>query len=390
MVNKDISYLNPYPIEGDFITFQNNWEFEIKDFHQPRDKTVAYLRYFSEKFENAKGRTKNQTNINDSASEKSDPAEKYEHKYTKIYEIKDRFKFLKNNYPSLIFKHPNYYFDMQAVSNDSIAHHYRPEVFLNDLLCSKREIKNPILLKAVEFCKFLSEGSDVSLSYFGITGSLLLNLSTSSSDIDIIVYGFGNSLKVRETLRKVFELQNEDSELLKYNLKEFKELYKFRAKGSPISFYEFLNVEIRKLHQGKYKNIDYFIRFLEHENRESYKELNQFNTRKIINLGRITVNGQVHGDQYWWTTPARVKITDIYIKKFVPHSSLSKTILEDYNLKLTDIVQTFTLRGRFIENVRLLEFFEANGTLELIVSQKNRPYLQLNFALDPSDYFICK
>jgi len=65
-------------------------------------------------------------------------------------------------------------------------------------------------------------------------------------------------------------------------------------------------------------------------------------------------------------------------------------LLTRYDLQLQNIWRTFTLRGRFIENIRLLEPFTGYGTLELIVPERDHPFLQISFGNYARDYLKLK
>ena len=57
------------------------------------------------------------------------------------------------------------------------------------------------------------------------------------------------------------------------------------------------------------------------------------------------------------------------------------------DLKITDVYQIVSLRGRFTENVRLLERFQAYGSLELVIPNKNESFLQISLGASSEDYF---
>ncbi len=391
----------PYPIEGDFIETKHGHFFEVKGFHQPypqEDFMVGYIRYAkkNEQFKDVQVQ-KDKINIEDRGN------------HLKVYSIKDKMSFIQNFISDYTYKTERYYFPMQAIPLIDIKRIHRADKFLETYI----ELKNQshmqnernwkgksnqkVLKDAVDLCKLLSQGSGVPLKYFGITGSLLINTGNPQSDIDLIVYGFGNSLNVREYIHNCFrnaDVQKKSKngnmkckDLSRYKMKELKQLYKFRAKKSPISFFDFLKYEIRKYHQGTFRKRDFFIRYLEHPTREEYRNKNLFFKRKIIALGRITVTGQVRDDKNWWTTPARVGIANSSVVKKDLKKNYKK-ILQSHNLKLEQIYQTFTLRGRYTENVRLLEYFKTQGTLELVKPYQKQAYLQIGLGNNPGDFLM--
>ena len=169
-----------------------------------------------------------------------------------------------------------------------------------------------------------------------------------------------------------------------------KALYHARKDNSGISFIEFLKYAVRKLDQGKFRGKDFFIRFFENDDRDIYCKNNTFAHQKLLNLGKIKISGEVRGDQHWWMTPAWVEIGNIQIEDKSELCPNYSELLTQYDLHLPSIWRTFTLRGRFIENIRLLEHFTGYGTLELIVPEKEPPYLQIAFGATATDYLKLK
>jgi len=368
-----------YPIEGDFIESKSGHIFEIKGFHQPQDQTVAFIRYApTNKSPSLEIERRKRVNSSNYSLEY----------YKKIYPLIEKFQYIQENHPKYLFSHPNYYFQLQAVPNSEIKEHFLPNKFLQILHNSKEILPSSSVLKdALDLCNYLSEKSGVSYEYIGITGSLLVGLQNEQSDIDLIIYGYENSIQVRKVIKENFQIQDEKHALCTYSIEDYRDLYKSRAKGSSISFQKFLQYEVRKFHQGKFRNRDFFIRFLEYSNRNEYKKENQFENRKIMILGRIGLSGEVVNDEYWWTSPSRVQIADISIQNSNMLIPDVHDLLRNYYLNITDINQIISLRGRFTENIRLLERFHVLGSLELVIPNEKDPYLQISLGTSPEDYY---
>ncbi len=381
-----------YPIEGDFVLTEDHLFCEIKGFIQPPNKVLAYLRYIPSQYVKSGEREPRSRTFLREFGPAIDPLT--ENKYVKIYPLKERFEILKVNFPHYIFSHPNYHYGMQGFPPERVTYHFRPEKFVDylDGLGRKDKLPHPVN-DAFDLIKGLSARSDVPLKYFGITGSLLLGLWDENSDIDLIVYGFGNSLRVREAMRAHFNGAApadffSPEEFRKFTMSEFRDLYRERGEHQEISFYSFLAYEVRKLHQGIFRGRQFFLRFLEFETRAEYQQQNNFETQQIISLGRIHIAAEIRGDQNWWITPAAVELANIQILDKSALNQIYREYLEKYNLNLREIGQTFTLRGRYTENVRLLEQIEAKGTLELVVIKSASAYLQLSLGPNLQDYII--
>ena len=83
----------------------------------------------------------------------------------------------------------------------------------------------------------------------------MIGLNKENSDIDLIIYGTQVGINFQKKLENIF-LNSKFCR--RYTFDEFKLHYKWRAKGSQIEFGDFLKYEKRKLHQGKFHDIDFW------------------------------------------------------------------------------------------------------------------------------------
>ncbi|MFX0012546.1 MAG: hypothetical protein ACFE9R_19695, partial [Candidatus Hermodarchaeota archaeon] len=231
----------PKGIEGDYLeTKDNHLFFDIKGYHHPRDRKICFLRFFPDQNGDRikKGR-----------------------KYRKIYSLEERYLKLKEKYPQFLFFSKELDLDVQCVKNEDIEKIYSPLDYYNSLNLKKELIK--LELHSLNFCKLLITEGSIPEDAIGISGSPMIGLGLTDSDIDIIIYGTRSSLEFQESLKKILLAPN-DCRL--YNLSEYKAHYKWRVGGSNINFESFLKSEKRKLHQGKYHGIDFFIRYIKSPN----------------------------------------------------------------------------------------------------------------------------
>ncbi|MCS7127675.1 MAG: hypothetical protein N3E36_00110 [Sulfolobales archaeon] len=127
-------------------------------------------------------------------------------------------EFLKEHYSSYVVFDRYKSIEMIEVPRDRVKHHYRPEERLMEIFA---EPTDPLEELAKELVSKLSSEARVSLSNFGITGSLLLKIhNLAYSDIDVIVYGRTSSLKLREALKKLYSDENSGFSLPKGDVLE--------------------------------------------------------------------------------------------------------------------------------------------------------------------------
>ncbi|MFQ5800364.1 MAG: nucleotidyltransferase domain-containing protein, partial [Candidatus Hydrothermarchaeales archaeon] len=110
------------------------------------------------------------------------PSEEGERKrgYQKVASTSSSFEYLEKNYPQYIARKSGY--RLQHCQIEWVLRVYRPVEKLRELRSSKD--------KLVEKCLALSKIlEDIPEENKGVTGSLLVDLHTPSSDIDFVVYG---------------------------------------------------------------------------------------------------------------------------------------------------------------------------------------------------------
>jgi len=110
---------------------------------------------------------------------------------------------LAGSYPQYVFNSRAYSVRMSAVPKKLIKEHYCPERKLEELIGSGE--LDALQDEAVRLVAYLSDKAGVSERFFGVTGSVLLNIHKPEfSDIDLLVYGWQNSLRVRAILIEEF------------------------------------------------------------------------------------------------------------------------------------------------------------------------------------------
>ncbi|WP_457559361.1 hypothetical protein [Candidatus Harpocratesius sp.] len=392
-------------LEGDFIELIDGSFFEVKGFQHPKGAVVALPRYIPQSRIN----NINQTKIVNLFHQK--PRIKSSKTFFKVKSLAAKFEILKLIFPNIPLSHKNRDFLIPLVPYSLIKNHFYPESIeftniqkdqkkiiteeINSInkkneFESFRNIKNSVVIEdASDFIHELCEGTGLDQNHFGITGSCLIGMDDENSDIDLIIFGFDASLRVRQYLSNLFREEKgaHKSKIRAYSVEQLQKLYKMRVPAHHIPFHTFTHMELRKLHQGFFKNREFFIRYFEFENRESYAKINQFENQKIQTFGKIEVEAQVIGDEYWWITPCKVELGNIQIIQYPVLNHEKQKILDNFGINIEQIRQIFTLRGRFTENVRLLEKVRIRGTLELIICSfpRNYAFLQIFIGNHPKD-----
>lgn len=326
-------------IEGDYIeTKKTHLFFDVKGLLHPNERKISFLRFFP----HPKGsRIKNNVS------------------FKKIYKLSDRYTFLRENYPNYLFFSKEFDLEVQGVRNEDIKMIYSPRKFLKELIKKDQVTRSENLSR--ELCEFFISEGNLSENSLGITGSLMVGLNTDDSDIDLIIYGTENSIEFQKTLTTILK----NSKMCrKYNMGEYKTHYKWRFGGSEIPFESFLKSEQRKLHQGKYKNVDFFIRYI--KSPEDWG--GNFYDYQYNNYGRIKLRAEIMDSKDSIFTPCSYKIS--------PRKILENGIYPK-NINIKNISEIASFRGRFCEQVKDGEMVLVEGKLEKVSFQNKQEYFRI-------------
>jgi len=313
--------------EGDFVESVEGLIFDVKGLIHPKDRVIAYVRYVPDP-------------LGDRVRENL--------RYRKIYELSERFRFLSENYPQYLLHDPFIGEVVEAVPRWMIKSFYKPEFKLAEMVKKCREL-NSIEDLALKLALTLRDEANISLDKVGISGSILIGLHNQSSDLDIIVYGYRNCLKVYEALKTLRQLN-----VLESCAKIIDKLYRFRSRETPIPFNVFRNIEGAKLLQGLFHGREYFIRLV-----RDYNEVDEkYGDRKYRNLGRIILKATVINDSESVFTPCRYLIDDV-------------EIVEGAHYPVKEVA---SFRGRFCEQARIGDRIIVEGKLEEIKFKGEKYY----------------
>jgi len=331
--------------EGDVLRDLNGIIFDVKGLVHPPDKIIAFPRFIPDSYGNR---------IHGKGT------------YKKIYSISERFKFLEQNFPQYIFYDTVFDEKLCEVPLENVKHHYQPVNCLCQLLNCDR--LDDLESDALSFLELLKNQAVISWSKIGISGSLLVELHTQSSDIDPIVYGSENCRKVYEALKSL--TQDAKSNVKKYANKELQKLYEFRVRDTAMSFEDFVRTESRKVLQGKFKSREYFMRFVKYWNEVQEK----YGTVQYKNVGYARIKAEIEDGSEAIFTPCSYKLKNVEILNGTSVYSIEEIV---------------SFRGRFCEQARTGEVVIAQGKVERVTDKRqNREHYRLLLGNKPSDYMV--
>ncbi|MCL1978001.1 MAG: hypothetical protein FWG55_07890 [Candidatus Bathyarchaeota archaeon] len=331
--------------EGDFIKHKSNVIFDVKGLIHPKDKVIAFPRYIPD----PKG-FRHSKDLN----------------YGKVYSLGDRFKFLQEHLPHLILFDEFFGETLCEVPTDEIVQHFQPKEKLASLRTGNPQ--NIFEEKALQLATDLQQAADISWNAIGISGSILAGLTTSTSDIDLLIYGEENSCKAYAAMQRM--LKEGHPRLKAYTTEELKNLYDFRSKDTHMSFKDFQRVENRKAFQGMYQGTDYFVRFV-----KEWPELSDFYGDVCYsNAGYVKIVAEINSNAEALFTPCIYQLENVKIIE---------------GPMLTSIKEVSSFRGRFCKQAENGETITAQGKAELVVNKKNgERYYRLILGNKPEDYMV--
>ncbi|MGD6808121.1 MAG: hypothetical protein ACQCN3_00320 [Candidatus Bathyarchaeia archaeon] len=331
--------------EGDLIKHKSNVIFDVKGLIHPEDKIIAFPRYIPDPQGTRHGKDAS---------------------YGKVYSLGDRFKFLQKHLPHLIVFDEVFCETMCEVPVDEIIQHFQPQEKLNKLREGKPQ--NVFEEKALQLATDLQQEAGIPWSAIGVSGSILAGLTTTTSDIDPLVYGEENCRKAYAAMQRM--LKEGHPRFKPYTTEELKTLYDFRSKDTHMSFEDFQRVENRKAFQGMYQGTDYFVRFVKEwpEIGEHYGDVCYSNA----GYAKITA-----------------KVTDKTEALFTPCVYGLEKVKVISGPQLTPIKEVSSFRGRFCEQAEKGETINAQGKAELVTNKKSgERYYRLILGGKPEDYMI--
>ena len=331
--------------EGELIKTENQVIFDVKGLVHPPNKLIAFPRYIP----SPQGTRRGKKSL-----------------YGKIYSFSERFQFLEQNMPYLIVHDPVFDETLCEVPVGTIVKHYDPVEKLRLLRTSKG--LGDLERKAVQLAEELKEASGVPWSSIGISGSVLVGLYTSKSDVDPVVYGVENCRRAYAALEAL--LKDAASGFKPYSRGELQALFDFRSKDTIMSFEDFARVERRKAFQGMYEGTDYFIRFVKDWNQVT----EQYGDICYKNAGYAKITATIADDSEALFTPCTYRIGNV-------------TVAE--GAKRGPIMEIVSFRGRFCEQARKGEVVTAQGKVELVTDKRNaKTYYRIILGNKPSDYMV--
>ena len=319
--------------DRDFLQTKEGFFFCVVGPLHPLDRVISYLKYVPSKFGVwGKGEKR---------------FRRVMRSYT-IPNLLETFSFLERNHPHYLFHSSFYNITLTAVPQKHIEKHFKPEEKLTQLRQASR--LDPLQKKLTRFTSFLAETSDVSHEFFGVTGSIILDIHQPEfSDMDVTVYGLKNSLAVKNALIENYALPI--SPVKRIEGKALKAWCARKARRYPLTPDEALKIYERKWNLGVFEDTLFSIHpvKLEQEVDEEYGE------KTYYPLGHATIRAVVFDNTDYLFLPSVYRIKEVEIVE---------------GPQVTDIVEAVSYESIYDSLAEIGESIVARGKLERVVHRK--------------------
>lgn len=307
------------PVEGDYVETVEGLLFTVKGLRHPQGLVIAYLRY-----------------VPDPGGER----QRGEVRYRRVYDLDETDEYLRLNHPLYLNEVEGKGLSLQSVPVDRISRTYAPRERLAAILESPRTEVESVVAR---FASAISREGGVPLGDMGVSGSVLVDLATSTSDVDLIVYGRDAGRRVYEAVRA---LREREGWVRPYDGESVRSVAVNRWGDTGLDIEELSTLESGKVLHGLVDGRDYFIRLVREPDASEEGEVSR-------PLGTVVLRGTVVGADDSIYTPCSYEVEGCSFKGGGPD---------------VDVDRLVSFRGKFTEQAVEGDVVEARGTLEEVVS----------------------
>jgi len=329
-------------VEGYYLMLKDNTIFYVKGISHPPKSVVAFPKY-----------------IPSESGERLHPSGL---RYTKVASVEQQLQHIFSEYPGFVTIDAYYcYRPIPIVRLDYIRQLHNPIEKAANILKSEG-CSSQVMCDVKEFLKLINEVGGV--RGVGVSGSILVDLYTHDSDIDLVVYGESNALRMYRFLTEA--IIEGKLGLRRYDKESLEKLYKERSLETPMVFKAFAELESRRVLEGLFKSREYFIRLI----REPWGD-DVYGVYTCMKMGIVEARLWIEDDSESIYTPCRYRVG----------------VEEIIKGPKAEIEEIYTLRGRFNEIAKKGEVVLARGSLERVEYGSGKVKYRLYLG-GPGDYML--
>ena len=321
------------PKDRDFIETVEGLLFCVVGYLHPPDRYTAYLKYVpAPDGKWSKGETRYARAI----------------PYYHVSQVEATYTLLRERYPQYLFNCPVRNITVSLVPHESVKTYYRPRSRLHSILAEEAE--DALEQRLINLVALLSETSGLRYGDFGVTGSLLTGTHNPEfSDIDLTVYGYKASQRLKQTL---IEAKEEGGAIRSYGRERMAEWSRSRSRMFPLSFEELMALAERRWNYGVFQETYFSV----HPVRTDGEIKERYGDRVYQQRGVITGTAEISDSWESIYLPAVYNVEDVKTKAAVQ----------------AEIDEIVSYEGLFCDIFEEDERVEFRGTLEEVSADRNR------------------
>jgi predicted nucleotidyltransferase len=163
---------------------------------------------------------------------------------------------LQQRYPDYLHYSPVLDAHLHAVAIDRVVKHHRPKQRLQEILRSNRH--DAVERDLLRLCDLLQQ-QGLDLAHTGVTGSILVGVQNSDSDIDLVCYGRDVFHQCRAIVCKLIE----QGDLQALDIPDW--LQSYQRRSCALSYEDYVWHERRKANKGVINGRKFDLNFIDHE-----------------------------------------------------------------------------------------------------------------------------
>ena len=331
-------------LEGAAVETAAGLIFTVKGVVHPPDRVVAYLRYVPDsRGERLRGRMR----------------------YRRVYSVAEREETLRALGLSYRRDDPMLGVPVDAVPWDDVTRVHDPRERLQRLRDTGSD--GALTEDALALAELLRDAAGVPGKALGLTGSLLFDLHSADSDIDLVVYGDGECRKVHAALTRL--LNDSSSALRRPRGEELMAIHAVHQGDTPLSAADFVRMQAGKVNEGRFAGRPYFVRFV----KLPAEVPARYGDPRFAPAGRALVEARVVDDRDALFTPCRYGLRELRFLEG-PH--------------MADLDEVVSFRGRFADQARVGQRVRARGALERVVWRERAAMTRLVVGGQPGDFLL--
>ncbi len=287
-----------------------------------------------------------------------------------ISSLLSTFSSLEKRYPHYLFYSPFYNILMTAVPLEYITRHYKPEQKLARIFEVSR--LDSLQKKLKRFVSFLSKKSGVPLKSFGVTGSILLHIHQSFSDLDVTVYGLKNSLAVKRALVDAYSSWK--SAIQRFDDKALKAWCRSKVKSFPLTLDEAIWTYRRKWSIGVFEDT----RFSMHPVKLEEELTEEYADKAYEPVGSVVMGAVVEENADSMFLPSVYRVNDVKIIKGPQVADVKEVVsYEGLYSDIAEIGETILVKGKLEEVRNMKTKQEYHRVLVGSPEGKGKEYIKL-------------